>query len=80
MKSSLNHYLDALFQSHPSQLLSNCLATTLWLIKTVSAISSPSLQRSYLIDEIVKQSLIDDIFDIVNPPDFDKAEFLDVIS
>ena len=42
--------------------------------------SSPSLERSYLIDEIVKQSLIDDIFDIINPPNFDKTEFLDVIS
>ena len=28
----------------------------------------------------MKQSLIDDIFDIVDPPNFDKAEFLDVVS
>jgi tubulin polyglutamylase TTLL5 len=34
--------------------------------------SSPSLERSYMIDEIVKQNLIDDILNIVDPPDFDK--------
>lgn len=42
--------------------------------------SSPSLERSYMLDEIVKQNLIDDIMDIVDPPDFDKAELLDVFS
>ena len=42
--------------------------------------ASPSLERSFLIDEIVKQSLVDDIIDIIDPPDFDKGEFLDVIS
>lgn len=35
--------------------------------------ASPSLERSYLLDEIVKQNLVDDIFDIVDPPDFDKV-------
>ena len=34
--------------------------------------ASPSLERSYMLDEIVKQNLIDDIIDIVDPPDFDK--------
>lgn len=30
--------------------------------------ASPSLERTYMIDEVVKQSLIDDILDIVDPP------------
>lgn len=38
------------------------------------------MERSYLLDEIVKQNLIDDIIDIVDPPDFDKKELLDVLS
>ena len=42
--------------------------------------ASPSLERSYLLDEIVKQSLIDDILDIVDPPDFDKQQLLDVMA
>jgi hypothetical protein len=28
----------------------------------------------------VKQSLIDDILDIVDPPDFDKEQLLDIMS
>lgn len=42
--------------------------------------ASPSLERSYMLDEIVKQSLIDDILDIIDPPDFDKEQLLDVLS
>lgn len=42
--------------------------------------ASPSLERSYMIDEIVKQSLIDDILDIVDPPNFDKEQLLDIMS
>lgn len=42
--------------------------------------ASPSLERSYLIDEIIKQSLIDDILDIVDPPEFDKEQLLDIMS
>lgn len=34
--------------------------------------ASPSLERSYMIDDIIKQSLIDDIIEIVNPPVFSK--------
>ena len=30
--------------------------------------SSPSLERSFIIDEIIKQNLIDDAMEIVNPP------------
>lgn len=41
--------------------------------------ASPSLERSYMIDEIVKQSLIDDILDIVDPPNFDKEQLLDIM-
>lgn len=33
-----------------------------------------------MLDEIVKQSLIDDILDIVDPPDFDKQQLLDVMA
>ncbi len=33
-----------------------------------------------MIDEIVKQSLIDDILDIVDPPNFDKEQLLDIMS
>ena len=33
-----------------------------------------------MLDEIVKQNLIDDIMDIVDPPEFDKKELLDVFS
>lgn len=32
-----------------------------------------------MIDEIVKQNLIDDIIDLVDPPDFDKKQLLDVL-
>ena len=42
--------------------------------------ASPSLERAYILDEIVKQSLIDDIMDIVDPPDFDKESLLDIMS
>ena len=42
--------------------------------------ASPSLERSYLIDEVVKQSLIDDILDIVDPVDFDKEALLDIMA
>lgn len=33
-----------------------------------------------MIDEIVKQSLIDDILDIVDPPNYDKEQLLDIMS
>lgn len=33
-----------------------------------------------MIDEIVKQNLIDDILDIVDPPDFDKKQLLEVFT
>ena len=42
--------------------------------------ASPSLERSYMLDEVVKQSLIDDILDIVDPPAFDKQQLLDVLA
>ena len=34
--------------------------------------SSPSLERSYMIDELIKQSLIDDIIELLSPPNFDR--------
>lgn len=33
-----------------------------------------------MLDEVVKQSLIDDILDIVDPPAFDKQQLLDVLA
>ena len=33
-----------------------------------------------MIDEVIKQSLIDDILDIVDPPEFDKQQLLDIMS
>lgn len=33
-----------------------------------------------MIDEIVKQNLIDDIVDLVDPPDFDKKELIEVFN
>ncbi len=42
--------------------------------------ASPSLERSYMIDDIIKQSLIDDIIQIVNPPAFSKEEAINVMN
>jgi hypothetical protein len=33
-----------------------------------------------MLDEIIKQNLIDDIIDIVDPPQFNKKELIDVLS
>lgn len=48
-----------------------------WLIE---ANCSPSLHKEHLIDEIIKQSLVDDIIDLVDPPKFDHERLLDVLS
>ena len=42
--------------------------------------ASPSLERTYLIDEIVKQSLIDDIVDLLDVINFDRQECINVIN
>lgn len=48
-----------------------------WLIEVNC---SPSLHKEHLIDEIIKQSLIDDIVDLLEPPKFDHERLLDVLS
>lgn len=47
-----------------------------WLIEVNS---SPSLEKDFIIDEIVKQQLVDDIIEIVEPVEFDRSELLKVI-
>lgn len=48
-----------------------------WLIEVNS---SPSLEKDFLIDEIVKQQLVDDIIQIVNPVPYDRERLLQVVS
>ena len=47
-----------------------------WLIEVNS---SPSLEKDFIIDEIVKQQLVDDIIQIVNPISYDRKRLLEVI-
>ena len=48
-----------------------------WLIEVNS---SPSLEKDFIIDEIVKQQLVDDIIQIVNPISYDRKRLLEVIT
>lgn len=48
-----------------------------WLIEVNC---SPSLHKEHMIDEIIKQNLIDDIVDLVSPPNFDQSRLLDVLT
>ena len=48
-----------------------------WLIEVNC---SPSLHKEHLIDEIIKQNLIDDIVDLVEPIVYDHERLLDVLS
>lgn len=48
-----------------------------WLIEVNC---SPSLHKDHMIDEIIKQNLIDDIVDLVSPPNFDHGRLLDVLT
>jgi tubulin polyglutamylase TTLL5 len=41
-----------------------------WLIEVNS---SPSLEKDFMIDEIIKQQLVDDAIEVVEPVDFDRA-------
>lgn len=41
-----------------------------WLIEVNS---SPSLEKDFIIDEIIKQQLVDDTIEVVEPVDFDRA-------
>lgn len=41
--------------------------------------SSPSLARDHLIDDIIKQQLIDDTIDLVNPLHFDRQRLVEVL-
>ena len=47
-----------------------------WLIEVNS---SPSMHRDTLIDDIVKQNLIDDTIQLVNPPKINTAALLDIL-
>ena len=47
-----------------------------WLIEVNS---SPSLEKDFLIDEIIKQQLIDDIVEIVSPIAYDRKRLLEVV-
>jgi hypothetical protein len=41
--------------------------------------SSPSLARDTLLDDMVKQRLIDDTIDLVDAPDFDRKKLFEVL-
>ena len=47
-----------------------------WLLEVNS---SPSLSREHLIDDIIKQQLIDDTIDLVNPLFFDRQRLVEVL-
>lgn len=47
-----------------------------WLIEINS---SPSLARDTLLDDMIKQRLIDDIIDLVDPVDFDRKRLFEVL-
>jgi hypothetical protein len=47
-----------------------------WLVEINS---SPSLAREHLLDDIVKQRLIDDTIDLVDPLDFDRKRLFEVL-
>lgn len=47
-----------------------------WLLEVNS---SPSLEREFLLDEIVKQQLIDDTVELLDVPQFDRARLLEVL-
>lgn len=47
-----------------------------WLLEVNS---SPSLEREFLLDEIIKQQLIDDTVDLLDVPQFDRKRFLEVL-
>jgi len=47
-----------------------------WLVEVNS---SPSLARDHLLDDIIKQRLIDDTIDVVEPIDFDRKRLFEVL-
>ena len=47
-----------------------------WLIEINS---SPSLARDTLLDDMIKQKLIDDIIELVDPVDFDRKRLFEVL-
>lgn len=42
--------------------------------------ASPSLGTDYLLDDIIKQQLVDDIIDLVQPIEFDRNRLVEVLS
>lgn len=41
---------------------------------------SPSLHKEHMIDEVIKQTLIDDIIDLIDPPDFDHTRLQEILA
>jgi tubulin polyglutamylase TTLL5 len=41
--------------------------------------SSPSLEKEYILDEVIKQQLVDDIVEIVQPLNYDRERLLEVV-
>lgn len=42
--------------------------------------SSPSLEKDFTIDEIIKQQLVDDIVEVVGPVSYDRSRLLQVVT
>lgn len=47
-----------------------------WLLEVNS---SPSLEKEYTLDQIIKQQLVDDIIEIVDPMNYDRSRLLEVV-
>lgn len=47
-----------------------------WLLEVNS---SPSLEKEYLLDELIKQQLIDDIIKLVDPVNFNRTRLKEVL-
>lgn len=47
-----------------------------WLLEVNS---SPSLEKEFVLDEVIKQQLVDDIVEVVNPFNYDRERLLEVV-
>jgi hypothetical protein len=47
-----------------------------WLLEVNS---SPSLARDTILDDLIKQQLVDDIIDLVDPVNFDRSRLIEVL-
>lgn len=48
-------------------------------VQLIEVNSSPSLSRDNLLDDMVKQRLIDDTIDLIDPIDFDRKRLFEVL-